>query len=55
MGIIAVGLFSIPVGIIGDGFADWAQDNVAGGDDEEEEADAPGLFCLYTGSLLPLQ
>jgi hypothetical protein len=46
MGIIAVGLFSIPVGIIG---------NVAGGDDEEEEADAPGLFCLYTGSLLPLQ
>ena len=41
MGIIAVGLFSIPVGIIGDGFADWAQDNVAGGDGQEEDADAP--------------
>ena len=41
MGIIAVGLFSIPVGIIGDGFADWAQDNVAGGDDQTEDSDAP--------------
>jgi len=39
MGIIAVGLFSIPVGIIGDGFADWASDNLGGGDDEEEEED----------------
>ena len=36
MGVLAVELFAIPVGIIGDGFADWAADNVgAGGDDDD--------------------
>lgn len=37
MGIIAVGLFAIPVGIIGDGFADWAENTLGDGDDDEDE------------------
>ncbi len=45
MGIIAVGLFSIPVGIIGDGFNEWADEAVGGGDDDDDddEAEADGV------------
>jgi len=41
MGIIAVGLFSIPVGIIGDGFADWADEQLDDGDDQDDDDHAP--------------
>ena len=39
MGIIAVGLFSIPVGIIGDGFNEWADEAVGGGGGDDDGDD----------------
>ena len=47
MGVVAVGSFAIPIGILGAGFQEWVQDNYApssGGGDDGPEPDAPSTL-----------
>ena len=50
MGIVAVGAFAIPVGILGDGFADWVSEKYSG-DEEEEEVEEVAVKRDLSASL----